>query len=59
MCSTDHSEILHTSRQLHYRGVCIILLWLVEYVLNQSTAYFGRISNSIEIPLVGRAPKPQ
>ena len=48
MYSTDHNEILH--------GVCKISLWLVEYVLNQSTAYFGRISNSIEIPLVGQAP---
>ena len=30
----------------------------VAYILNQSTAKFGRISNSIEIslPVVGRAP---
>ena len=35
--------------------VCKILWWSVEYILNQSTANFGRISNSIEISLVGRA----
>ena len=45
------------SRQLHCRDVCKILLWLVEYILNQSTANFGRISNSIEIALVGWAPE--
>ena len=28
------------------------------YILNQGTANFGRISNSIEISLVGRAPGP-
>ena len=33
-----------------------ISLWSVEYSLNQSTANFGRISNSIEISLVVRAP---
>ena len=27
--STDHNEILHTSRQLHCREVCKILLWSV------------------------------
>ena len=31
-------------------------LWSVEYVLIQNTANFGRISNSIEISLVGRLP---
>ena len=46
---------MHTSRQLHCRDVCKISLWLVEYISNQCTAYFGRISNSIEIPLVWRA----
>ena len=29
--------------------MCKISLWLVEYILNQSTANFGWISNSIEI----------
>ena len=38
------------------RGVCKVLLWLVEYILNQSTANLSRISNSIEISFVGRAP---
>ena len=33
-----------------------ILLWSVDYILNHSTTNFGRISNIIEIPLVGRAP---
>ena len=33
-----------------------ISLWLEEYVLNQSNANFGRISNSIEISVVGRVP---
>ena len=28
----------------------------MEYILNQSTANYGRISNSIEISLVGRVP---
>ena len=36
--------------------MCKILLWSVEYVLNQSSAKFGRISNSIEISPLGRAP---
>ena len=48
--------MLHTSRQLHCRDVCKILLWSVEDILNQSTASFGRIANSIQISLVGRAP---
>ena len=47
-----------TSRHLHCRDVCKISLWLVELILNQSTANFGRISNSIEISSVGRAPGP-
>ena len=49
-------KILHTSRQLHCRDVCKIPMWSVEYILNQNTAYFGRISNSIEISSVGRVP---
>ena len=36
--------------------MCKISLWSVEYTLNQSTIYFGRFSNSIEISLVGWAP---
>ena len=47
------NEILHTSRQLHYRDVSKISLRSVECVSNQSTANFGRNSNSIEISLVG------
>ena len=43
------------SRQLHCRDVSKILLWSVENSLNQSTANFGRISNSIEISFMGRA----
>ena len=38
ICSTEHNEILHTSRQLRCRDVCKILLWSVQHVLNQSTA---------------------
>ena len=34
MCSTDQNEILHTSRQLHFREVWKISLWLVVYILN-------------------------
>ena len=51
--STDHNEILHTSRQLH---VCRISLWSDEHFLNQRTPNFDRISNSVEIPLLLRAP---
>ena len=40
----------------HDSVVCNISLWLVGYILNYSTANFGRISNSIEISLVGRPP---
>ena len=36
--------------------MCKISLWSVEYISNQSTVNFGRISNSIEILLVGRVP---
>ena len=52
---TDHNDILHTSH-LHRRDLCRISLWSVEYILNQSTTNFGRISYSIEIPSVGRSP---
>ena len=34
-------------------------LTLVQHILNQCTANFDRISNSIEISLVGRAPGGQ
>ena len=48
--------MLHTSRECCCRDVCKISLWAVEQILNQSTANFDRILNSIEIPLVGVAP---
>ena len=54
MCLIDHSEILHTSWQLHCPDMCKISLWSIEYNLNQSTAKFGRISIMIKISLVGR-----
>ena len=41
MYSTDHNEILHTSRQCNCRDVCKISLLLVKHIL---------------ISLVGRAP---
>ena len=50
MYSTDHNIIWHTSRQCNCRDVCKIVLWSVEH------SKFDRISNSIEIALVGRAP---
>ena len=56
ICSTDHNKILHMSRQLLCCDVCKISLWLVEYFLNQSTVNFDRISNLIEISLVGWPP---
>ena len=34
MCSTDHIEILHMSRQWSCREVCKISLWLVKYISN-------------------------
>ena len=40
------------------RDVCKMSLWSVAHILNQSTANLGRISNSIEISLVGQAPGP-
>ena len=54
--STDHNKILHTSRQYNCRDVCKISLWSIKHILNKSIPNFDRISNSIEIALVGRAP---
>ena len=34
ICSTEHNEILHMSRQLHCRDVCKISLWSVKYIWN-------------------------
>ena len=56
MYSSDHNEILHTSRQCNYRDVCKILLWSVKHILNQSPLNFDQISNLIKISLVGWAP---
>ena len=47
---------IHMSWQLHCSDVCKIALWSVEYISNQSSVYFGRFANSIEILLVGRTP---
>ena len=52
----DHNEMLHTPRQWHCRDVHKMWLWSAEHILNQSTAKSDRISNSIEISLVGQAP---
>ena len=38
MCWTDNNEILHTSRQCYCRDVCKILLWSVEYIMNNIIA---------------------
>ena len=54
--STDDNEIFHTPRQCNCRDVCNISLWSVENNLNYSPPNFDRISVSIEILLVGRAP---
>ena len=54
--SADHNDVLHTSRQCHCRDVSKISLWSVKYIQNWSVLNFHRISNSIEICLVGRAP---
>ena len=48
------AKILHTSQQSNCRDMYTIA-WQVRYILNQSTRNFDRISNVIEIPLVGRA----
>ena len=53
---TDNHKILYTWRQLHCRDVCKILLWYIAHILNNSSPNFDRISNSIEIPLMGREP---
>ena len=53
----DHSEILHTSRQYYCCDMCKILLWSTEQSLIHSTANVYRISDSIDIPLVERAPR--
>ena len=50
MCSADHNNILHMSRQRNCRDVRKISIWSVKYIINQSTPNFGRIS--IEISLV-------
>ena len=42
--------MLHMSRRVQNFAV------LVGYILNQTTASFGGISNSIKILLVGRVP---
>ena len=55
--STDHNDILHTSRQWHCRDECKISLWSATYILHKNVLNFHRISNSIEICLVGRAPE--
>ena len=34
MQSTNHNEILHTSRQCNCRDVCKISLWSTSYILN-------------------------
>ena len=57
VCSADRGAVLHTSRPLHCRGVCEISLWLVGYVLSRSAADFGRVSGSVWVSLVGRAPE--
>ena len=54
--STDHNKILPTPRQRNCRDVCKISLWLVKHILMLSFPNFDRISNLIEIVLVGRAP---
>ena len=43
--------------QYNCRDVFIISLWSVEHILNQGDPNFDRISNSIEILLVGRVPR--
>ena len=57
-CSTNYYEILHTSRQCNFRDVCEISLWLdwMNCKLEQAYSKFGRISDSIEISVAGRAP---
>ena len=56
MSCINHNEILYMSWQCKCRDLCKISLWWVEYILNQSTANFGQISNLIKISLVGWVP---
>ena len=53
MCSTDHNEILQTSRQCNCKQKFIVISGAY---FKEGTPNFDRISNSIEIPLVGRTP---
>ena len=52
--STDHNEILHTSRQCYCGDLCKLLLWSVEYIMNKSMTKLHWIWNLMEISLVGR-----
>ena len=56
ICSTNHNEMLHTSRQLECRDMHNMSWWLTEYIMNTSIIKFHWISTSIEISLVARAP---
>ena len=57
MCSVDHNEILHKSRQCFCRNKCKILLWSAECITNKKNHYKIFLNlNSIEIS-VGQAPK--
>ena len=58
ICSTDHNELLHRSRQCYCRDISKISLSAAEYVMKKSVTKFHWISNSIEISLVVRAPGP-
>ena len=55
VCSADRGAGLHKSWPLHCRGVCENSLWSMGYVL--SAADSGRVSCSVGISLVGRAPE--
>ena len=60
ICPTNRITKKFCTRHDSYcRDMCKISLWSVEYILNQNTANFGRISNLIIISLVGRAPGPR
>ena len=50
-------EFEYSSLQYAQSITKTISLWSVEHNSNQSTANFGRIPNSIEMSLVGRAPR--
>ena len=56
MLNRSHQKFAHITTVIHCRDVCKILLWSVKNILNHITANFGRISNSIEISLVGQGP---